>query len=138
MSGGRLRRVLRSLTFRLGLIYVALFVTSLALLFGTAWWIEQGGAVWLVRRAERGMLGGMAALPGPDWADQPPAVPAIATVAHGFTHFTLDLHIVARSDRPSDPAGWWQPLDQLPAAGLPTLYRRAAEAGLAHRETHTD
>ncbi|QNO27666.1 HAMP domain-containing protein [Sphingopyxis sp. OPL5] len=39
MSGGRLRRVLRSLTFRLGLIYVALFVTSLALLFGTAWWI---------------------------------------------------------------------------------------------------
>ena len=39
MSGGRLRRVLRSLTFRLGLIYVALFLTSLALLFGTAWWI---------------------------------------------------------------------------------------------------
>ena len=53
--------------------------------------------VWLVRRPAKGLLGGMAALPGPDWSDAPqPDVPALATVRHGFTHFTLDLHGRAR------------------------------------------
>jgi len=96
---------------------------------GVAWWIEREGALWLVRRPARGLLGGMAALPGPEWGDAPPGEPAIATVHHGFTHFTLDLHLVARRETPGE--GWWQPLDRLGEAGLPTLYRRAAEAGLA-------
>ncbi|MDQ3145038.1 MAG: A/G-specific adenine glycosylase [Pseudomonadota bacterium] len=100
---------------------------------GLAWWIEQSGAVWLVRRPERGLLGGMAALPGPEWGDYSPAAPTIATVAHGFTHFTLDLHLVAQA-KPPPGEGWWQPLDRLAEAGLPTLYRRAAEAVLARRE----
>ena len=52
-------------------------------------------------------------------------------VRHGFTHFTLDLHIVARAEPVGD--GWWQPLDRLAEAGLPTLYRRAAEAVLERR-----
>ena len=99
---------------------------------GLAWWIERDGAVWLVRRPERGMLGGMAALPGPEWSDAAPVEPAIATVAHGFTHFTLDLHIVARSGQPPGE-GWWQPLSTLEGAGLPTLYRRAAKSVLARR-----
>jgi A/G-specific adenine glycosylase len=30
--------------------------------------------------------------------------------------------------------GWWQPLEQLSQAGLPTLYRRAAELALAARQ----
>lgn len=101
---------------------------------GTAWWIELDGAVWLVRRPERGRLGGMTALPGPEWTDMPPAAPAFATVTHGFTHFTLDLHLVARAEPPPGD-GWWQPVDQLGDAGLPTLYRRAAEAALARRQT---
>jgi A/G-specific adenine glycosylase len=29
--------------------------------------------------------------------------------------------------------GWWQPLDRIGEAGLPTLYRRAIEAVLAKR-----
>src|SRR5206468_929718 len=36
---------------------------------GVAWWIERSGSVWLVRRPAKGLLGGMAALPGPDWTD---------------------------------------------------------------------
>ncbi len=100
---------------------------------GIAWWIERDGAVWLVRRPARGMLGGMAALPGPDWSDCEPAVPALATVSHGFTHFTLDLRIVAR-DSPPGNEGWWQPLDGIGAAGLPTLYARAVDAVLARKE----
>lgn len=39
MSAGRRRGVWRSLTLRLGLIYVALFLTSTAALFGAAYWI---------------------------------------------------------------------------------------------------
>ena len=75
---------------------------------GLAWWIERDGAVWLVRRPAKGMLGGMAALPGPDWSDRPPPAPVLATVSHGFTHFTLDLHIAARSNPVGN--GWWQPI----------------------------
>ena len=99
----------------------------------TAWWIEEGGAVWLVRRPPSGLLGGMAALPGPEWNDAAPPTNPIASVAHGFTHFTLDLHLV-ESTAPPPGDGWWHPLDRLAEAGLPTLYRRAAEAALKRTE----
>ena len=97
---------------------------------GSAFWIERDGNVWLVRRPAKGLLGGMAALPGTEWsADAPPASPrAIGVVRHMFTHFTLELAI----ERGFEPAGdgWWQPLGTLAEAGLPTLYRRAAELAL--------
>ncbi|HEX2625175.1 MAG TPA: NUDIX domain-containing protein, partial [Sphingomicrobium sp.] len=97
-----------------------------------AWWIERAGAIWLVRRPDKGLLGGMAALPGGEWAEHgPPAKPA-ASISHGFTHFTLDLHVVERSS-PPDGDGWWQPLDKIDRVGLPTLYRQAVRAMLAHR-----
>ena len=99
---------------------------------GIAWWIERNGAVWLVRRPAKGMLGGMAALPSLEWSDHPPTLPALATVSHGFTHLTLDLHIVAGAE--TIGAGWWQPLDRLDQAGLPTLYRKAVEAMLSRKE----
>jgi A/G-specific adenine glycosylase len=50
-------------------------------------------------------------------------------VRHVFTHFTLNLDVVARSQPHGE--GWWQPLDRIAQAGLPTLYRRAVEAALA-------
>jgi len=100
---------------------------------GVAWWIERNGAVWLVRRPAKGMLGGMTALPGPDWGDEPPQLPALATVTHGFTHFTLDLHLVARADPTAD--GWWQPLTSITEAGLPTLYAKAIDAVLTRKES---
>ena len=49
---------------------------------------------------------------------------AAGHVRHVFTHFALDLAVVP-ADEP-DGDGWWQPLDRLDEAGLPTLYRRAA------------
>jgi A/G-specific adenine glycosylase len=98
---------------------------------GLAHWIERDGCIWLVRRPTKGVLGGMAALPGPDWEDEPLAGPAIARVRHVFTHFTLELAVVPTREPWGD--GWWQPLDRLADAGLPTLYRRAAEAVLGSR-----
>jgi A/G-specific adenine glycosylase len=97
---------------------------------GIAYWIERDRRVWLVRRPASGLLGGMAALPGPDWSEQltMASTATIGIVRHTFTHFALELSI----RRASDPIGegWWQPLDQLVDAGLPTLYRRAAELAL--------
>ena len=111
---------------------------------GKAWWIEKDGQVWLVRRAARGMLGGMRALPDDGWsarADGSDTVPAglaegevLGTVRHGFTHALLEL-TVCRAHRTGvgDPPGegrWW-PLSQLEEAGLPTLYAKAARLALA-------
>jgi len=97
---------------------------------GLAYWIERSGSVWLVRRPATGILGGMAALPCDEWTEAPASpVNAIATVRHIFTHFSLDLAIIPRAEPTSD--GWWQPLDRLDEAGLPTLYQKAVEAALA-------
>ena len=75
------------------------------------------------------MLGGMAALPGPDWSDAgPDTSDAIGSIRHVFTHFSLDLAIVPRAT--PDGEGWWQPLDRIAEAGLPTLYRRAVELAI--------
>jgi A/G-specific adenine glycosylase len=99
---------------------------------GIAYWIERNGCVWLVRRPAKGMLGGMASLPGPDWTEEPVRAAAVlGHVTHVFTHFRLELTVVAVQAPCGE--GWWQPIDGLPEAGLPTLYRRAVEAVLASR-----
>ena len=79
----------------------------------------------------KGMLGGMAALPGPEWSDGPVDVSPIARVTHVFTHFRLELAIATASEPTRE--GWWHPLDKLDEAGLPTLYRRAVDAVLLKR-----
>jgi A/G-specific adenine glycosylase len=105
---------------------------------GTIFWVEQGERVLLVRRAERGLLGGMRALPTGPWTDAPPGLegaPVAAEwrmldeqVAHGFTHFTLDLALAVADAHHADAAGgeWW-PIADLASAGLPTLFAKAAD-----------
>ena len=113
---------------------------------GQAFWIEQNAAVWLVRRASKGMLGGMLALPDDGWnaradgcAAPPldgPWMPA-GTVRHSFTHFDLDLQLMVYSGRDCSRqmalAGEWWALDRLDEAGLPTLFAKAARLVLANR-----
>jgi A/G-specific adenine glycosylase len=102
---------------------------------GVAWWIERDGQVWLVRRPAKGLLGGMAALPGSEWGEAlvPPPRDALTTVRHAFTHFSLDLHVVARAEPTGE--GWWQPLPELAVAGLPTLYLKAADRVLQRKQS---
>jgi A/G-specific adenine glycosylase len=108
---------------------------------GRAYWIEHEGAVWLVRRAGKGMLGGMRALPDDGWnarsdGSDEAAVPGVwesaGVVRHTFTHFALELSVQAAREAPQ-PAGegeWW-PIDRLDEAGLPTLFAKAARLVLA-------
>ena len=108
---------------------------------GNAYWIERDGAVWLVRRPGEGMLGGMRALPDDGWnarADGDGAPPlageweTVGAVGHGFTHFTIELTVrrYLGTTTPQGKGEWW-PLDRLREAGLPTLFRKAAERALA-------
>lgn len=98
--------------------------------FGTAYWTERDGQVWLVRRPAKGPLGGMAALPSGPWSsDQPRAANPLASIRHVFTHFALELDVVDCAEPHGD--GWWQPVKRLHEAGLPTLFARAAEAVLS-------
>ncbi|MCW5646547.1 MAG: A/G-specific adenine glycosylase [Sphingopyxis sp.] len=94
---------------------------------GLAHWIERGGRIWLVRRPDKGMLGGMRALPGGDWTDVRPTESSIAEVDHGFTHFDLTLRLVLRESPDAAAEGEWWPISALDAAGLPTLYRKLTD-----------
>ena len=96
---------------------------------GNAYLITSANRLWLIRRPARGLLGGMAALPGGEWDKEGPEPGAIATIRHDFTHFSLDLHIVPCEEPNGE--GWWQSVDQLDKAGLPTLYRKAIDAARA-------
>jgi A/G-specific adenine glycosylase len=96
--------------------------------YGTVWWIERDGHVWLVRRPAKGLLGGMAALPGSDWNDTPSPTVPLGTVRHVFTHFSLDLSVELSAEPFGE--GWWHPLDALAKAGLPTVFMKAAQLAL--------
>lgn len=104
---------------------------------GTIFWLERGGEVLLVRRADKGMLGGMRALPTGPWQDDAPGLagaPAAAgwrehdaQVEHGFTHFTIICALAsARADGHINADGEWWPIADIESAGLPTLFAKAA------------
>lgn len=107
---------------------------------GTAFWIENDGRVWLVRRKDAGMLGGMRALPCDGWnaradgSGKPPVAASwrdAGTVRHTFTHFYLTLSLrVAHGCDPADSGEWWD-IEKLEEAGLPTLFMKAARLALS-------
>jgi A/G-specific adenine glycosylase len=104
---------------------------------GTAWWIEVDGAVLTVVRPAKGLLGGMRALPSCEWhgGGTPPLAgewQRLGIVRHGFTHFDLELEVqgLRLASRPALD-GDWLALDAVESAGLPTLFAKAAQLGLA-------
>jgi len=106
---------------------------------GTAWWIERDGQVLLVRRPDKGLLGGMRALPSCAWTEKAAAPPVagdwrdLGEVSHVFTHFSLTLGVSGvELDAPAALSldGEWWPIDRLAEAGLPTLFTKAAKAAL--------
>lgn len=109
------------------------------------------GAVWLRRRAEKGLLGGMLGVPTTEWtapgpsdADALRAAPVRARwrklaggVEHGFTHFDLSLRVwvarLAPSRWPALAGGRWVAPDGLETAGLPTVMRKIVSFATTYR-----
>jgi A/G-specific adenine glycosylase len=103
---------------------------------GVAFWLtRQDGAVLLRRRPEKGLLGGMTEIPSTPWRAAPwsfdealdaaPAAvvwsPLPGTVRHGFTHFSLELAVLAGTGLTD---GIWSPVERLGDHALPTLMKK--------------
>ncbi|GAA0581225.1 A/G-specific adenine glycosylase [Caenispirillum bisanense] len=124
---------------------------------GVAFWLrDDSGRVLLRRRPEDGLLGGMTEVPSTPWREGPPWLPddALAhaplpgigwqplpgVVRHTFTHFHLELAVVAGLTPGAGPQasadGRWVALPALGGEALPTVMRKvvtAAVAGVATR-----
>jgi A/G-specific adenine glycosylase len=110
---------------------------------GFAYWLEHDGHVLLVRRPDKGLLGGMMALPSGDWGDSPEpgeGAPAPAdwrlagAIDHVFTHFALELNLLCAAAPEREADGMWWPIARIGEAGLPTVFAKAAARGAAWRE----
>lgn len=114
---------------------------------------DEDGAVFLRKRIESGLLGGMTEVPGSAWTariDGDTATTAApfpadwhptGTVTHVFTHFELRL-TVYRSVVPRGTAkhgGWWQPKATLDGEALPTVMKKAIKQAIpdAFEKTRT-
>ncbi|MEL7465034.1 MAG: A/G-specific adenine glycosylase [Pseudomonadota bacterium] len=99
---------------------------------------NEAGEVLVETRPDKGLLGGMIGLPGPDWTKTPPSAETIAAAApfaadwreaseearHVFTHFTLKLRILVAKG--PEGAGRYMPLAEARDAA-PTVMRKALD-----------
>lgn len=120
--------------------------------FGLAFVVKrQDGAVLLRRRPPKGLLGGMSEPPVSAWGEDidggdvsllPPELAAArlrwnrvaSDVRHTFTHFHLELavwHAGAPMGLAAPEGCWWSAPSELAGEALPTVMRKAVEAGLS-------
>jgi len=106
---------------------------------GVTFVLTRRHEVALVRRPPKGLLGGMLGLPTTPWrstpwsdaeivghAPGPGPWREIGVVNHGFTHFSLDLRVLAARSRPSAAAIVWTARDAA-LRDTPSLFRKALE-----------
>lgn len=116
---------------------------------GVAFVLMTDDAVWLRRRPEDGLLGGMLEAPSTPWREakwSPGAArshaPARAewhtlpgSVTHGFTHFAIEFTVwVARAtarQKGTDKEGAWCRTADFDRLALPTMTRKVLDAALA-------
>lgn len=104
------------------------------------------GAVLLVKRPDKGLLGGMSGLPTSNWtvradgATGANAAPFEAQwrqtgmISHMFTHFELRLEVFhAVVNGRDDYGGWWSASDSLAGEALPTVMKKALASAFPDR-----
>lgn len=107
--------------------------------YGTAFIGLRGAKVGLVRRPDRGLLGGMLALPSTEWVARPDSAALSAPfpadwrpagqIEHVFTHFSLTLDVLKAKAPPGEHGLIWTSLDHA-AAGMPSVFLKALRVGL--------
>ena len=109
---------------------------------GAAFVAERGdGAVLLVKRPDKGLLGGMTGVPTTNWTVRADggtgakSAPFAAdwrskgVISHVFTHFELRLEVFhAVVTGAPEHEGWWSGTDSLPGEALPTVMKKALRA----------
>ena len=103
---------------------------------GAVFVLKRAENFWLVRRPDKGLLGGMAALPTTPWREAQwtreealalaPAAgewKSLGQVRHVFTHFALTLDVYAAQGE-AEGEGWWGG-----AEALPIVFKKAALQG---------
>ncbi|MEI7608189.1 MAG: A/G-specific adenine glycosylase [Rhodospirillaceae bacterium] len=115
---------------------------------GVAYWLmNPRGAVWLRRRPEHGLLGGMIELPSTDWSESgPPSAQTLAAAAplaadwrplpglvrHTFTHFHLEMTLLAaHTARQPEGEGFWALPSRFGDHALPTVMQKLIRHALA-------
>ena len=105
--------------------------------FGAVFVLRRGDQLWLVRRPDKGLLGGMAGLPTTPWGSERLerasalehalallAWDRLGEVRHVFTHFALTLDVYGAEGAASGE-GWWGD-----AKALPSVFKKAAQLGV--------
>lgn len=117
---------------------------------GVAFWIVRpDGSAMLRRRPEKGLLGGMIEVPSTEWregslpsfaeARKAAPLPALdwrelpAVVTHTFTHFRLELRVVAgHVGRKAGPEFLWRHPDEFGGLALPTVMKKVVRHALKY------
>lgn len=113
--------------------------------YGVVFYVEdKDGAVYLRKRADMGLLGGMMEVPSTPWTDEPWAegydgrdhVPFDYTycqlsgeVIHVFTHFQLRLRLLKARVKGRKPKGVWADVDRLEDYALPSVMKKVIKMG---------
>lgn len=106
---------------------------------GTAWLVRRAGRIWLRKRGDAGLLGGMTEVPSSPWletghaSEAPPLEAEWADrgeVRHVFTHFELRLAVREGEASPGwEPdSGYWADERDLGNEALPSVMRKVLAA----------
>lgn len=112
--------------------------------FGFIYWVEnEKGQILLHRRPDKGLLGGMLALPTSEWIDQKQKSVLkdislkntqsfggkAVSIHHSFTHFDLELHLKTASafnqGFESDDTYNWHDKASVKPSQFPTVFKKA-------------
>ncbi|WP_096176380.1 A/G-specific adenine glycosylase [Cohaesibacter sp. ES.047] len=109
--------------------------------------VREDGAVWMQKRAPRGLLASMTEVPTTNWSDKregeafdPASALDVAPsglefrkrtgqVTHTFTHFHLELDVYEAKSEHNSPTdkGWWSSPEEWQDEALPTVFRKVVQ-----------
>ena len=115
---------------------------------GAAYVLQRAdGAIWLTKRPDSGLLGGMSVVPTTGWTSRQDGETSVSaapveedwkncgTVRHTFTHFHLELQIWFAAGAAMTTlvpgSGWWSAADDIPGEALPTVMKKAISAAIS-------